>query len=86
MAPDSLFQLFSYITGGDRRQKAVSRWPTAAIPDGDAAALDALASSAVVQGRKDLDPEAFIEALETGCEPAPLPISSFAPRLHPNAG
>ena len=42
-APDMLFQLFSYITGGERRQKAKAL-ATGEDPDGDAATLDVLAA------------------------------------------
>src|SRR5262249_24418883 len=38
-APDMLFQLFSYITGGARRQKAKAL-ASGEDPDGDAATLD----------------------------------------------
>ena len=42
-APDMLFQLFSYITGGERRQKAKAL-ASGEDPDGDAATLDVLAA------------------------------------------
>src|SRR5262249_37235148 len=42
-APDMLFQLYSYITGGDRRRKARAL-STGEDPDGDAAVLDVLAA------------------------------------------
>ena len=42
-APDMLFQLFSYITGGERRQKAKAL-AAGEDPDGDAATLDVLAA------------------------------------------
>src|SRR5215510_5796970 len=42
-APDMLFQLFSYISGGDRRQKAKAL-AAGEDPDGDAATLDVLAA------------------------------------------
>jgi sulfite reductase (NADPH) flavoprotein alpha-component len=61
-APDSLFQLFSYITGGERRLKAKAL-ASGEDPDGDAATLDVLATLEKFKGvRPDL--EAFIEALE----------------------
>jgi sulfite reductase (NADPH) flavoprotein alpha-component len=60
-APDSLFQLLSYITGGDRRQKAKAL-SSGEDPDGDAATLDVLA--ALEKFGVKPDPEAFIEALE----------------------
>jgi sulfite reductase (NADPH) flavoprotein alpha-component len=61
-APDMLFQLFSYITGGERRQKARSL-STGEDPDGDAATLDVLAAIEKFPGIRP-DPEAFIEALD----------------------
>jgi sulfite reductase (NADPH) flavoprotein alpha-component len=60
-APDSLFQLISYVTGGDRRQKAKAL-ASGEDPDGDAATLDVLAALEKFGVRPD--PEAFIEALE----------------------
>jgi sulfite reductase (NADPH) flavoprotein alpha-component len=61
-APDMLFQLYSYITGGARRQtaKALS---TGENPDGDAETLDVLAAIEKFRGTRP-DPEAFIEALD----------------------
>jgi len=61
-APDMLFQLFSYITGGDRRQKAKAL-AAGEDPDGDAATLDVLAAIQKFSGVRP-DPEAFIEALD----------------------
>ena len=61
-APDMLFQLFSYITGGERRQKARAL-STGEDPDGDAATLDVLAAIEKFPGIHP-DPEAFIEALD----------------------
>ncbi len=61
-APDMLFQLFSYITGGGRRQKARAL-STGEDPDGDAAELDVLAAIEKFPGIRP-DPEAFIEALD----------------------
>ena len=49
-APDMLFQLFSYITGGDRRQKAKAL-ADGGDPDGDAATLDVLAAIAEIPRR-----------------------------------
>jgi sulfite reductase (NADPH) flavoprotein alpha-component len=61
-APDMLFQLFSYITGGDRRKKARAL-STGEDPDGDAPTLDVLAAIEKFPGIRP-DPEAFIEALD----------------------
>ncbi len=61
-APDMLFQLFSYITGGERRQKAKAL-AAGEDPDGDAEALDVLAAIEKFSGVRP-DPEAFIEALD----------------------
>jgi sulfite reductase (NADPH) flavoprotein alpha-component len=60
--PDMLFQLISYVTGGDRRQKAKAL-ASGADPDGDAAILDVLATLEKFPGIRP-DPEAFIEALD----------------------
>jgi sulfite reductase (NADPH) flavoprotein alpha-component len=61
-APDMLFQLFSYITGGERRQKAKAL-AAGEDPDGDAATLDVLAAVTKFSGVRP-DPEAFVEALD----------------------
>jgi sulfite reductase (NADPH) flavoprotein alpha-component len=61
-APDMLFQLFSYISGGERRQKAKAL-AAGEDPDGDAATLDVLAAIQKFSGVRP-DPEAFIEALD----------------------
>jgi sulfite reductase (NADPH) flavoprotein alpha-component len=61
-APDMLFQLFSYITGGGRRQKATAL-AAGEDPDGDASTLDVLAAVQKFSGVRP-DPEAFIEALD----------------------
>jgi sulfite reductase (NADPH) flavoprotein alpha-component len=61
-APDMLFQLFSYVTGGERRQKAKAL-ATGEDPDGDAAALDVLAAIKKFPGVRP-DPEALVEALD----------------------
>jgi sulfite reductase (NADPH) flavoprotein alpha-component len=61
-APDMLFQLISYITGGERRQKARAL-AEGEDPDGDAATLDVLAALEKFPGARP-DPEAFVEALE----------------------
>jgi sulfite reductase (NADPH) flavoprotein alpha-component len=62
VAPDMLFQLISYITGGERRQKAKTLG-SGGDPDGDAATLDVLAALEKFPGIRP-DPEAFIEALD----------------------
>jgi sulfite reductase (NADPH) flavoprotein alpha-component len=61
-APDSLFELFSYLTGGAQREKARAM-AQGEDPDGDAATLDVMA---VLQKFPNVrpHPEAFIEALE----------------------
>ena len=59
-APDMLFQLMSYLTGGDRRQKAKAL-AAGLDPDGDAAVLDVLAALQKFPGVRP-DPEAFIES------------------------
>ncbi|HXW42908.1 MAG TPA: sulfite reductase subunit alpha [Xanthobacteraceae bacterium] len=61
-APDMLFHLISYITGGERRQKAKDL-ACGGDPDGDAATLDVLAALQKFPGIRP-DPEAFIEALD----------------------
>ena len=57
-----LFQLISYITGGERRQKAKAL-AAGGDPDGDAKTLDVLAALEKFPGIRP-DPEAFIEALD----------------------
>jgi sulfite reductase (NADPH) flavoprotein alpha-component len=61
-APDSLFELLSYLTGGAQREKARAM-AQGEDPDGDAATLDVMA---VLQKfpRVRPHPEAFVEALE----------------------
>jgi sulfite reductase (NADPH) flavoprotein alpha-component len=61
-APDMLFQLISFITGGERRQKAKAL-AQGDDPDGDAVTLDVLAALEKFPGIRP-DPEAFIEALD----------------------
>lgn len=78
-APDSLFQLISYITGGERRQKAKAL-ASGEDPDGDAATLDVLATLQKFDGVRP-DPEAFIEALEP-LQPRLYSISS-SPKVEP---
>lgn len=62
MAPDTLFELVSYITGGERRAKA-KLLAKGEDPDGDVATLDVLG---VLEKFPNLrpDPEAFIECLD----------------------
>jgi sulfite reductase (NADPH) flavoprotein alpha-component len=62
LAPDMLFQLISYITGGERRQKAKAL-ASGEDPDGDAAHLDVLAAIEKFPGIR-LEPEPLIESLE----------------------
>jgi sulfite reductase (NADPH) flavoprotein alpha-component len=61
-APDMLFHLISYLTGGERRLKA-KELAAGRDPDGDAATLDVLAALQKFPGVRP-DPEAFIEALD----------------------
>ena len=62
LAPDALFELISYITGGERRAKA-KLLAKGEDPDGDVHTLDVLA---VLEKFPNLrpDPEAFIECLD----------------------
>ncbi len=62
LAPDILFQFLSYLTGGERRQKAKAL-ATGKDPDGDADTLDVLAALEKFSGIRP-DPEAFVEALD----------------------
>ncbi len=80
VAPDSLFQLYSYITGGERRQKAKAL-ASGDDPDRDAATLDVLAAMEKFAGVRP-DPEAFIEALE----PLQPRLFSIASSLKSNPG
>jgi sulfite reductase (NADPH) flavoprotein alpha-component len=79
-APDMLFQLISYITGGDRRKKAKAL-ASGEDPDGDAATLDVLAALEKFPGVRP-DPEAFIEALDP-LQPRLYSISS-SPKMNPS--
>jgi sulfite reductase (NADPH) flavoprotein alpha-component len=72
-APDMLFELISYLTGCERRQKA-KRLAAGEDPDGDAATLDVLAALHKFPGIRP-DPEAFIEALDV-LQPRVYSISS----------
>jgi sulfite reductase (NADPH) flavoprotein alpha-component len=78
-APDMLFQLVSYITGGERRQKAKAL-ASGEDPDGDAATLDVLAAIEKFRGIRP-DPEAFFESLDP-LAPRLYSISS-SPRVSP---
>jgi sulfite reductase (NADPH) flavoprotein alpha-component len=78
-APDSLFQLFSYLTGGEKRSKAKAL-AAGEDPDGDAATLDVLAALRKFSGvRPSVD--AFLEALEP-LQPRLYSISS-SPKEEP---
>src|SRR3984893_9487075 len=72
-APDSLFELLSYLTGGKEREKARAM-AQGEDPDGDAATLDVMA---VLQKFSKVrpHPEAFVEALEV-LQPRLYSISS----------
>lgn len=72
-APDALFQLFSYIIGGEKKVKARAL-ANGDDPDGDAATLDVLAALEKFPGIRP-DPEAFIEALDP-LQPRVYSISS----------
>jgi sulfite reductase (NADPH) flavoprotein alpha-component len=61
-APDSLFELLSFLTGGTQRAKARAL-ATGEDPDGDAETLDVLAVLQKFPGVRP-HPEAFVEALE----------------------
>ena len=78
-APDMLFQLVSYVTGGERRRKAKAL-AAGEDPDGDAATLDVLAAIEKFRPIRP-DPEAFVEALDP-LQPRLYSISS-SPRTHP---
>ncbi len=61
-APDLLFELLSFITGGAQREKARALGH-GEDPDGDAATLDVMAALQKFSGVRP-HPEAFVEALE----------------------
>jgi sulfite reductase (NADPH) flavoprotein alpha-component len=78
-APDMLFHLISYLTGGERKQKA-KLLAAGQDPDGDGATLDVLAALHKFPGIRP-DPEAFIEALDP-LQPRLYSISS-SPKSDP---
>ncbi|MDQ0512112.1 sulfite reductase subunit alpha [Ancylobacter amanitiformis] len=78
-APDSLFQLLTYHTGGEMRRKARAL-AAGEDPDGDAATLDVLAAIEKF-GRPRIAPEVLIEALEP-LQPRLYSISS-SPKATP---
>ncbi|HEY9213393.1 MAG TPA: sulfite reductase subunit alpha [Ancylobacter sp.] len=78
-APDSLFQLLTYHTGGEMRRKARAL-AAGEDPDGDAATLDVLAAIEKF-GRPRLAPEVLAEALEP-LQPRLYSISS-SPKATP---
>ncbi len=61
-APDSLFELLSFLTGGAQREKARAL-AQGEDPDGDAVTLDVMAALQKFPGVRP-HPEAFVEALE----------------------
>jgi sulfite reductase (NADPH) flavoprotein alpha-component len=78
-ASDMLFHLYSYVTGGERRQKAKAL-SGGGDPDGDAKSIDVLAAIEKFAGVRP-DPEAFIEALDP-LQPRLYSISSSF-KAHP---
>lgn len=78
-APDALFQFISYLTGGERRQKALAL-ARGEDPDGDAASLDVLAALQKFPGIRP-DPEGLMEMLEP-LQPRLYSISS-SPKTNP---
>jgi sulfite reductase (NADPH) flavoprotein alpha-component len=80
LAPDILFELISYMVGGERKAKAKAL-AQGEDPDGDAATLDVLAAVHKFPGIRP-DPEAFVESLEA-LQPRLYSISS-SPKVDPN--
>ena len=78
-APDALFQLLSYVTGGEQRRKAQAL-AAGEDPDGDAASLDVLGALHKF-GWARPDAEAFVETLDP-LQPRLYSISS-SPKAHP---
>ncbi|KAF2989090.1 sulfite reductase subunit alpha (plasmid) [Methylocystis sp. MJC1] len=76
-APDTLFELISFVTGGAQREKA-RLLAHGDDPDGDAATLDALAVLQKFPSARP-HPEAFVEALE------PLQPRLYSISSSPNA-
>ncbi|HEX2134776.1 MAG TPA: sulfite reductase subunit alpha [Microvirga sp.] len=79
LAPDTLFELFSYISGSKLREKARAL-ARGEDPDGDAAHLDVLAVLQKFTGVRP-HPEAFVDALEP-LQPRLYSISS-SPKATP---
>jgi sulfite reductase (NADPH) flavoprotein alpha-component len=77
-APDALFQLLSYVTGGEQRRKAQAL-AAGEDPDGDAATLDVLGALHKF-GMARPDAEAFLETLGP-LQPRLYSISS-SPKAH----
>src|SRR5437763_6438754 len=78
-APDMLFQLYSYLTGGPRRQKAKAL-AAGEDPEADAATLAVLAAIEKFPGIRPA-PEAFINSLDP-VRPRPYSIAS-SPEVDP---
>jgi sulfite reductase (NADPH) flavoprotein alpha-component len=79
LAPDSLFELYSYVSGGAARAKARAL-ARGEDPDGDAAHLDVMAVLQKFQSVRP-HPEAFVDALEP-LQPRLYSISS-SPKTQP---
>ncbi len=79
-APDALFQLISFVTGGATRAKAQAL-ARGEDPDGDLALLDVLGTLHKFGGLK-ISPEAFVEALDP-LQPRLYSISS-SPKHEPD--
>ena len=79
IAPDQLYELFSYVLGGPAREKARAL-ARGSDPDGDAATLDVLAALQKFPNARP-HPEAFVDALEP-LQPRLYSISS-SPKLTP---
>ena len=71
LAPDMLFELMSYLVGGERRQKAKAL-AKGQDPDGDAATLDVLAALEKL-GPVRPDPEAFRSSAWSRCSRGSIP-------------